>query len=62
VTDYVVQVSVFPLFGWYVVKDGVSTSPTATITSLLPGLKLYYRVAARNSAGLGAWSTPIRVG
>ena len=62
VTDYVVQVSVFPLFGWYVLNDGVSTNPTATITSPLPGLKLYYRVAARNSAGLGAWSTPVRAG
>lgn len=62
VTDYVVQVTVFPLFGWWVVNDGVSTATTATITSPLPGLKLYYRVAARNSAGLGAWSTPLRAG
>jgi predicted phage tail protein len=62
VTDYVVQVTVFPLFGWYVVNDGVSANPSATVISPLPGLKLYYRVAARNSAGLGAWSTPLRAG
>lgn len=62
VTDYVVQVTVLPLFGWFTWNDGVSTSTTATITSPLPGLKLYYRVAARNSAGLGGWSTTVHAG
>jgi hypothetical protein len=62
VTDYVVQVSVLPVFGWFTYSDGVSTSTTATITSPLPGLKLYYRVAAKNAVGVGAWSTPVRAG
>jgi hypothetical protein len=62
VTDYVVQVSVLPVFGWFTYNDGVSAGTTATITSPLPGLKLSYRVAARNSAGLGAWSTTVRAG
>lgn len=62
VTDYVVQASLFPYGPWITVKDGVSATPKVTMTTAMPGLKLYYRVAAKNSAGVGAWSGTVRAG
>ncbi|MBO9524354.1 MAG: fibronectin type III domain-containing protein [Nocardioidaceae bacterium] len=62
ITDYVVQRTLFPSLGWVTVTDGVSAGTAATITSPLPGLRFGYRVAARNSAGLGAWSAVVYAG
>ena len=55
-TDYVVQYST-DQSSWTTFADGTSTATTATVTGLTGGTNYYFRVAAVNSAGTGAYVT-----
>jgi hypothetical protein len=59
ITDYVVQYSTSATFDSAVTTftDGVSASTGATVTGLTNGTTYYFRVAAVNSVGTGAYST-----
>lgn len=56
VTDYVVQYATSPFTSWTTFSDGVSTSTSATVTSLTNGVAYQFRCAAVNGAGQGPWS------
>ena len=45
--------------GWTTVDDGVSATPAVTVPGLRNGTAYRFRVAARNGAGDGAWSTEV---
>jgi hypothetical protein len=55
-TDYVVQYST-DQSNWTTFADGTSTATTATVTGLTGGTNYYFRVAAVNSVGTGAYVT-----
>jgi hypothetical protein len=55
-TDYVVQYSTDQT-NWTTFADGTSTATTATVTGLTGGTNYYFRVAAVNSVGTGAYVT-----
>jgi titin len=55
-TDYVVQYSTDQT-NWTTFSDGTSTTPSATVTGLTGGTNYYFRVAAVNSVGTGAYVT-----
>jgi len=55
-TDYIVQYSTDQT-NWTTVSDGTSTVTTATVTGLTGGTNYYFRVAAVNSVGTGAYVT-----
>jgi hypothetical protein len=55
-TDYIVQYST-DQSSWTTFADGTSTATTATVTGLTGGTNYYFRVAAVNSAGTGAYVT-----
>jgi hypothetical protein len=55
-TDYVVQYST-DQSSWTTFADGTSTATTATVTGLTGGTNYYFRVAAANSVGTGAYAT-----
>jgi hypothetical protein len=55
-TDYVVQYST-DQSNWTTFSDGTSTTPSATVTGLTGGTNYYFRVAAVNSVGTGAYVT-----
>ena len=59
ITDYVVQYSTSATFASAVTTftDGVNASTGATVTGLTNGTTYYFRVAAVNSVGTGAYST-----
>jgi len=57
---YVIQTSVDGLTNWTTVGEPV-TKTTATITGLVAETGAFYRIAAGNSTGIGAWCNPIRV-
>lgn len=58
VTDYVVQVRTTRSGRWVVVRDGVGTRLKVSVRAA-PGKKLWLRVAAKNVAGQGAWSSTV---
>jgi hypothetical protein len=55
-SDYVIEKSADGLTGWTVVTESVSTATTYTVTGLTTGVLQYFRVAAVNEVGTGAWS------
>jgi hypothetical protein len=55
-TDYIVQYSADQT-NWTTFADGTSTATTATVTGLTGGTNYYFRVAAVNSVGTGAYVT-----
>jgi len=55
-TDYIIQYGTDQT-NWTTFADGTSTSTTATVTGLTGGTNYYFRVAAVNSAGTGAYVT-----
>lgn len=55
-TDYIVQYST-DQSSWTTFADGTSTATTATVTGLTGGTNYYFRVAAVNSVGTGAYVT-----
>lgn len=58
ITDYLIQYSQNNGSTWTAFNDGVSTSRTATVTGLKNGLRYVFRVAATNTVGVGAYSSP----
>jgi hypothetical protein len=63
VTDYVIQYRVNSARGsrWVTFKDSVSTSTSATLTRLTNRTGYVFRVAAKNLAGIGAYSAEFTV-
>jgi subtilisin family serine protease len=59
ISDYVVQRSANRR-SWTTIRDGVSTARTAIISRLRNGTPYWFRVAAKNTAGLGRWSATAR--
>ena len=53
-TDYIVQYST-DQSSWTTFADGTSTATAATVTGLTGGTNYYFRVAAVNSVGTGAY-------
>jgi hypothetical protein len=45
---------------WSIVRHGVSTARSFTITRLTNGPQYRLRVAAKNAVGLGLWSATVR--
>ncbi len=60
-TDYAIQYSSDGGTTWTDYVDAVSTSTTAIVTPLVSGTGYVFRVAARNSYGLGDYSAPSAV-
>lgn len=61
ILDYAVEQSTDGEATWTPVADGVSASPTTTVTGLTNGSPYSFRVAAINSAGQGPWTAPVTV-
>jgi hypothetical protein len=59
ITDYVIQRSPNGTTGWVTINDGVRTTTTYTVTGLTGGTRYYFRVLARNAAGIGAASNVV---
>ena len=59
ITDYVIEVSDDAGDTWTTFDDGLSTSPSATVTGLANGSSYWFRVRASNSIGTGATSTHV---
>jgi hypothetical protein len=58
ITDYVVQYSSDSGTSWNTFNDGVSPSIGTTVTGLAVGTAYIFRLAAVNSLGTGAYSSP----
>jgi titin len=58
ITDYIIQRSTNGTT-WTTVTDGLSTARTYTVTGLSSGVTYRFRVAARNAAGIGAYSAVV---
>jgi hypothetical protein len=56
ITDYLVQYSVNNGRTWLTIEDGVSDSRSTILSGLAAGRTYVFRVAARNAAGVGAFS------
>jgi hypothetical protein len=57
VTDYVVQYRLQGATTWVTFREGVSTARSSKVSGLTTGQAYEFRVAAKNKAGAGAWST-----
>ena len=55
-SDYVIQYSVDSPTVWTTFNDGTSSSESATVTNLTPGLNYIFRVASRNGVGDSPYS------
>lgn len=60
VTDYIVQYSTNGGSSWTVFNDGVSPNPLATVTGLTNNQQHTFRVAAKNAAGTGSYSSTVQ--
>lgn len=58
ITDYIIQFSLDNGSTWTTCNDSVSTTTTATVTGLTNGTSYVFRVAAKNSVGIGEYSVP----
>jgi hypothetical protein len=56
ISDYVIQYRRKGTTAWATFADGVSTARHAHVTGLTNGTNYQFRVAAKNSVGVGAWS------
>jgi hypothetical protein len=61
VTDYIVFYSANGGATWKLFADGVSTATSATVTGLSNTKGYVFRIAARNAAGQGPWSSALAV-
>lgn len=59
VTDYLVQYRVQGSTPWITFREGVSTSRNVKVTGLTTSQVYEFRVAAKNKAGAGTWSTVV---
>jgi subtilisin family serine protease len=59
IIDYRIQRSADGRRTWTTVADGVSSARRATVGRLTNGHRYYFRVAARNRAGIGPWSRAV---
>jgi subtilisin family serine protease len=59
ITDYVVQRSDNAGATWATIADGVSTARRLPLGGLANGQRYDFRVAAKNRAGTGSWSTAV---
>ncbi len=59
ITDYIVQYKLTSNNAWTDLSGADSTATSATISNLTNGSEYQFRVAAKNSAGTGPWSTII---
>jgi len=57
VTDYIVQYRLQGSSTWITFRDGTSTARKATVTGLIKGRVYEFRIAAKNKAGTGTWSS-----
>lgn len=60
ITDYVIQRATKKGGPWTTVKDGTSVKRSHTVGKLKKGKTYYFRIAAKNAAGRGAWSKVVR--
>jgi hypothetical protein len=61
ITDYVIAFSTNGGATWTTVNDGVSTATTYLVGGLTNGTQYSFRVAGKNAAGSGAWSSAVLV-
>jgi protocatechuate 3,4-dioxygenase beta subunit len=59
VTDYVIQRSRTSSSNWTTVSDGVRTTTSYTVSGLSNGVRYYFRIAAKNAAGAGSFTSVI---
>jgi hypothetical protein len=59
ITDYVVQYRLEGQSAWKTIVDGVSARTNVSIKGLSSGKRYQFRIAAKNKAGLGAWSSVV---
>ena len=59
ITDYIIQRSPNGTTGWLTINDGVRTTTSYTVTGLANGTRYYFRVLAKNGAGLSAPSNVV---
>lgn len=59
ITDYVIQYRPTSTLSWTTVNDGTGTGTSLTVTGLTNGTLYYFKVAAVNSAGTGAFASAV---
>ncbi|MBT0774216.1 fibronectin type III domain-containing protein [Kineosporia sp. J2-2] len=59
ISDYIVQYRLSSVSSWSTFADGTSTTLAATVTGLTNGSAYTFQVAAKNSAGTGAYSSTV---